>query len=173
MRIGLGQDSHKIKTKNKKSASTQRGGQKVKISRLGALELKNWEIIANSDGDVILHALCNALSSAIGGDSLGTWADKMFFQKGITDSRQFLKVVLIKIKKKKFKVNNLAVCVEAKEPRLAKKEIQKIRTNLGGLLGIPENAVGLTFTSGEGITPFGRAKAIQAFVAVTLLENEN
>lgn len=173
IRVGLGQDSHKIKARSKKSASTQRGEQKAKTSRLGGLELKNWEIIANSDGDVILHALCNALSSAIGGDSLGTWADKMFFQKGITDSRQFLKFVLLKIKKEKFKVSNIAVCLEAKKPHLTKKKIKKIRTNLAGLLGVPENAVGLTFTSGEGLTAFGQGKAIQVFVVVALLKDEN
>lgn len=162
IRVGLGQDSHEIKRK-----AQSVGG---KTSRLGGVELKNWEIIANSDGDVVIHALCNALSAAIGGDSLGTWADEMFFKKGITDSREFLKVILERIKKKKFKVNNIAVCVEAKKPRLSNQEIQKMRRSLANLLKIPDRAVGLTFTSGHGITPFGQGKAIQALALVSLLK---
>ncbi len=76
-RIGLGQDSHKIKPKAK--------SQKLKIKRnliLSGLEVnKDYYFVANSDGDVILHSLCNALSSAIGGHSIGTWADKMCLKK--------------------------------------------------------------------------------------------
>ena len=158
-RVGIGKDSHRIKLKTQSfdklriDPERSRTGQnsKLKASRLGGVEIKNWEIIANSDGDVIIHALCNALSSAIGGDSLGTWADKMF-EKGITDSREFLRVILARIKKQGFKVNNIAVCVEAKKPRLTREQIQKIRTSLANLLEIAETTVGLTFTSGNEIT---------------------
>ena len=163
-RVGLGKDSHKIKFKIK--------NEKLKISRLGGVEIKDWEIIANSDGDVIIHALCNALSSAIGGDSLGTWADEMF-EKGITDSRKFLKIILARIKEKGLRVNNIAVCVEAKKPRLTRKQIQKIRTSLANLLDIAETVVGLTFTSDNGITPFGQGKAVQALVLASLLKDDN
>ena len=92
IRVGLGQDSHRIKLKAQSL--------KLKASRLGGIEIKNLEIIANSDGDVILHALGNALSSAIGGDSLGTWADEMCLQQGITDSQEFVKAIMKKVKDK-------------------------------------------------------------------------
>src|SRR3989344_3750339 len=72
-RIGIGQDSHKFSdNKNKKLVL---GG--IKIEKETGLE-------ANSDGDVILHALFNALSTAIGMKSIGFYADGMC-KKGITD----------------------------------------------------------------------------------------
>src|SRR3989344_4711468 len=71
-RIGIGQDSHKF-TKNKPLII---GG--INISGKNGFE-------ANSDGDVVLHALFNALSTAIGFKSLGFYADEMC-RKGVTDS---------------------------------------------------------------------------------------
>lgn len=163
IQVGFGQDSHLIKPKTQESS---------KISRLGTIELKDLEIIAHSDGDVIIHALCNALSSAIGGDSLGTWADAMF-EKGVTDSREFLKIVLSKVKEKGFKVNNISIGLEAQSPRLNKEEIHQIRSNLAGILKITPETVGITFTSGETITPFGQGKAIQCFAVVSIIKDDN
>ena len=75
-RIGLGQDSHAFLKSGKKRLVL--GG--VTVSESGGLS-------GNSDTDVILHSLCNALSSAIGGDSLSTWSDKMC-QEGIKGSKK-------------------------------------------------------------------------------------
>ena len=83
IRIGIGQDSHRFDENSSKPLIL--GG--IKISSKGGLR-------ANSDGDVILHSLCNALSSAMGGDSLGTWADGMCLQQGIKDSKKYLEYIL-------------------------------------------------------------------------------
>lgn len=165
VRVGIGQDSHRIKLKTQNS--------KRKTSRLGGVELKNWEIVANSDGDVILHALCNALSSAIGGDSLGTWADEMCLKKGITDSQQFVKKIMEKVKAKGYRVVNVALAIEAQKPKIPLSILQKMKKKIGELLEIKSSSVGMTITSGEGITPFGQGKAIQAFSLVSLLKNED
>jgi len=165
MRVGLGQDSHKIKLKTKNS--------KLKTSRLGGIELKNWEIVANSDGDVILHALCNALSSAIGGDSLGTWADEMCLQQDITNSQEFVKEIMKKVKNKGYRINNVSISIEAKKPRLSLTAFQKMKTKISQLLEIQKSAIGITITSGEEITPFGQGKAIQVLALVSLIKNED
>ena len=74
-RVGIGQDSHRFAKLRKPLIL---GG--VKISERGGLS-------GNSDSDVILHSLCNALSSAIGGDSLSTWSDDMC-RRGVLDSQR-------------------------------------------------------------------------------------
>jgi len=156
-KVGIGQDSHRFDSDKNKSLVL--GG--VKISETGGLK-------ANSDGDVVIHSLCNALSSAIGGDSLGTWADKMCLEEGIKDSSRYLKDVFNKIKILNLSITNISISVEAKTPRLSLKIIDEIKNNLSKLLEINVNQIGITFTSGEGLTAFGRGKGIQVFSIVSL-----
>ncbi len=121
---------------------------------------------ANSDGDVILHALFNALSQAVGERSLGNYADSMC-KKGIKDSKEYLKVILGIINKKNYKINNIGFMIEAKRPRLSGHD-DKIKESIADLLGIPKDRVGITATSGEELTPFGQGKAIQVFSVAAL-----
>ena len=82
VRVGYGTDSHAFEL----------NGNKPLI--LGGIKLDNKNgLKANSDGDVILHALFNSLSQACGGESLGYYADPLF-KKGITDSKEYLKIAL-------------------------------------------------------------------------------
>jgi len=155
-KVGIGQDSHPFDHNQKPLVL---GG--IVIRSSGGLK-------ANSDGDVILHSLCNALSSAIGGDSLGTWADEMCLKQGIKDSRKYAVFILEKVKKAGYKVGNVSISVEAKKPRLSLDQIKKIKKSTAEILEINIACVGLTFTSGEDLTAFGQGKAIQAFSMVTL-----
>lgn len=160
IRVGLGQDSHWFGDKKKPLVL---GG--IKVADQGGLK-------ANSDGDVILHSLCNALSSAIGGDSLGTWADEMCWQQGIIDSQEFVKAIMKKVKDQNYQVNNASLAIEAKKPKISLKTFQKMKQKISQLLEIDSSAVGITITSGEGLTAFGQGKAIQVFAVVTL-KHEN
>lgn len=156
MRIGIGLDSHRLNEGTKKKLI------------LGGVEIsKDYYLIADSDGDVIIHSLCNALSTAIGGGSLDTWAGEMF-KKGVTDSREFLKVIVDQVKKKGLKINNAAIMVEAGKPKLEgfRKQMQ---LSLAKLLGIEADKVGIAFTTGEGLTAFGRGEGIQALTIVSLI----
>jgi len=164
-RIGLGQDSHAFeKLSNDKRKPLILGG--VIVSKSGGLK-------ANSDGDVILHSLCNALSSAIGGDSLGTWADEMCLKKGITNSRRFIESIFNRVKKMGYIVENLSIAVEAKKPRISLSVIYDIKKQIANLLKISIEQIGITFTSGEGLTVFGKGEAIQVFTIVNLFKNDH
>lgn len=154
-RVGIGQDSHRFA---KLREPLILGG--VKMSARGGLE-------GNSDSDVILHSLCNALSSALGGDSLGTWADAMF-QGGILDSQKYVEVIFKKIKAKKFKVKNVSISVEAKKPFIQLEVSGKMKKTIANLLEIKKEQVGITFTSGEGLTAFGKELGIQSTCIVLL-----
>lgn len=156
-RIGFGQDSHQFSSKSKKLI-------------LGGCAIPNENgLEANSDGDLILHALFNAISSAIGDKSLGYYADPMF-KKGITDSIKYLKIILEKIKEKNFEINNVSISIEALRPRL-EEYTEKIKNSLSKILNIKKNKIGISYTSGEGLTSFGHGKGMQCFCVVSIVDN--
>jgi len=154
-RIGFGQDSHKFsKNKNKKLI-------------LGGYIVPNETgLEANSDGDIILHALFNAISSAIGERSLGFYADDMY-KKGVTDSKEYLKIILNKLNQKSMKINNVSIMIEASKPKL-EPHTDKIKSSLSKILNLEKERIGITYTSGDELTTFGQGKGMQCFVVVTV-----
>lgn len=160
-KVGIGQDSHKfLKEKD------------IKDLILGGIKIDyDFGLNGNSDADVVIHSLCNALSSAIGGESLSTWADKMC-QDGIKDSVKYLDLVLDKIKDSDYSIGNISITIEAKKPKL-QTEIERMKNKLSEVLKININQIGITATSGEDLTAFGRGEGIQAFSIVNLISNEN
>jgi len=153
-RVGIGQDSHKFTGKEKPLI-------------LGSVEIPNEPgLEANSDGDVILHSLFNALSQSIGGKSIGFYADPLC-EKGIKDSSIYLKLALDMLKEKNYKINNIGIMIEAKKPRLSKYE-ELIKEKIAQLCSIEHQQVGLTATSGEELTSFGKGEGIQVFSIVSL-----
>jgi len=159
--VGIGQDSHRF-VKEKKVKDLILGGVKIDFE---------YGLEGNSDADVIIHSICNALSSAIGGGSLSTWADKMC-QEGIKDSGEYLKVILEKMKNMNCNISNISISIEAKEPRL-EKIMEKIKNNLSKILNIDTKRIGITATTGEGLTDFGRGLGIQVLSIVNLISNES
>lgn len=134
----------------------------VKVPDLPALS-------ADSDGDVILHALCNAVSSALGQGSLGTYATDMC-KKGIKDSKEYLKIVLGEMERKHRRLTQCSISIEAAKPNIDALT-PEIKKSLSGLLNISEEKIGITATSGEGLTPFGRGEAIKCQAVVVIKRN--
>lgn len=152
-RVGLGMDSHKF--------------EEGKELYLGGIKIPDETgFRANSDGDVILHALFNAISQALGKRSIGCYADKMCLSEGITDSKEYLKIILDKLEG--YKINSVGIMLEGKKPRLEKWH-DKIKESIARLLNIDVTKIGLTFTSGEELTSFGKGEGMQCFVVVSLL----
>jgi len=153
-RIGIGLDSHKFTNEPKQLI-------------LGSVVIPDEKgLEANSDGDVILHSLFNALSQSVGGKSLGFYADPLY-KKGIKNSTVYLKIALEILKEKNFKINNIGIMLEAKKPHLEKYE-ELIKEKIAELCNIDSSKVGLTVTSGEELTPFGKGEGIQVFSIVSL-----
>lgn len=147
----IGQDSHRIETP------------KSKPLKLGGVEFKsNFSLSANSDGDVVLHALTNAISGATTYNVLGNVADKMC-KDGITDSREYLKEALKAMEK--IEIEHVSISIEALKPKFSPK-IQLMRSTIANLLFINDDRIGITATTGEGLTEFGRGNGI--FVTVLL-----
>jgi 2-C-methyl-D-erythritol 2,4-cyclodiphosphate synthase len=153
-RIGFGQDSHAF-AKEKKPLI------------LGGFKLSNTNgLDGNSDGDVALHALINAIASALGKGSISNFADSLCM-RGVRDSKIFLAKVFKKMCAHGFELENIALGFEAHKPKLEKK-FPLLRRELAKLLNLAPKKIGLTATSGEGLTSFGQGKGMQVFCVVLL-----
>lgn len=156
IKIGIGQDSHRF-------------GSSGKLLIGGIIIPDSPGLMANSDGDVVLHALCNALASSVGKGSLSTYADKLCLEQGIKDSREYLKIALSFVKEAGYKLNNVSISIEAKKPKL-EKHFPEMKKAIAKLLGINENDIGITCTSGEELTEFGKGNGIQAIAIVSVIK---
>ncbi len=151
--LGIGEDSHRF-------------------SGIGPLTLGGTKIPsafgfdANSDGDVLLHALCNAIMSAVGGASLGTYADDMA-KKGIKDSTKYVSHTLAEARKKGSRAKQATFSIEASRPRL-EAHVKAMKKNIASLLNIPIERVGITVTSGEGLSEYGKGEGMHCFCLAVL-----
>jgi 2-C-methyl-D-erythritol 2,4-cyclodiphosphate synthase len=118
---------------------------------------------------VILHALFNALSQACGGHSLGHYADPLC-KSGITDSTEYIGIALDMVEAQGYRVSNIGIMVEAKQPYISLETAERMKTVISNLANIGEEDVGITFTSGEGLTAFGRGEGILAQAIVSLVD---
>jgi 2-C-methyl-D-erythritol 4-phosphate cytidylyltransferase/2-C-methyl-D-erythritol 2,4-cyclodiphosphate synthase len=157
-RIGFGMDSHRFIAEEEKDDKPLVMGGTVIEGHKG--------FTANSDGDIILHALFNAISQGIGERSIGHYADEMC-QSGITDSREYLKVILKMMEERSYKVGNVGIMLEGKRPNISDNE-EKVKGSIAALLSIDKAKIGITATSGEELSPFGKGLGMQCFCVVTL-----
>ena len=154
MKVAIGQDSHRIDYNNSS-----------KKLILGGIEFEeNYSIIANSDGDVVLHAITNAVSGITCRNILGNIADEMCNKQGIKNSEEYLKVALQDLKEK---IIHVSISIECKLPKI-NPHIEEMRKNISRILDINENCVGITATSGEGLTEFGKGNGINVFACITV-----
>ena len=156
--VGIGEDSHRFMTLPLTTKPLILGG--IVVPEIPALR-------ANSDGDVLLHALCNAISSALGAGSLGTYATALH-RKGEKKSTAYLANVLARMKRARHTLQHIAISFEAAVPKIDPL-VPRLKKNLTKLLGVSEARVGITATSGEGLTAFGRGEGI-ACRAIVLLK---
>ena len=150
----IGQDSHRF-GELESDCSIMLGGVRIPSER---------PLLANSDGDVILHAITNAVSGVTGKIVLGGIADKLCLEEGIKDSSVYLRKALEDLGD--CEIIHCSMTVECLVPKL-KPYLDDIRAKVGELLNIPASSVGITATTGEGLTAFGRGEGIQVFVILS------
>ena len=120
---------------------------------------------ANSDGDVALHAITNAISGYTGVNILGGAADTICLGQGIRDSSVYLAEALKYMDGAE--IVHCSMTIECLKPKL-KDHIPAMKEKTGELLGIPASSVGITATTGEGLTGFGKGEGVQVFVILTI-----
>jgi 2-C-methyl-D-erythritol 2,4-cyclodiphosphate synthase len=155
VRIGQGFDVHALRE----------GGRLI----LGGVEIAHSHgLVAHSDGDVLLHALCDALLGAAGLGDIGRhFPDNDVAYQGI-DSRKLLRAVMEKIEQQGLAVGNADLTIVAQAPKLAP-HVELMCGNIAADLGVERDRVNVKATTTEQLGFTGRREGIAAF-AVVLLE---
>ncbi|MGI6158013.1 MAG: 2-C-methyl-D-erythritol 2,4-cyclodiphosphate synthase [Saccharofermentanales bacterium] len=150
----VGQDSHRFSDGNERPLM------------LGGIEVDGAPGLAgNSDADVVLHALTNAISGLTGERILGRVADRLC-EQGTTDSRAYVKLAMTTLEH--IQLTHASFSIEARRPHLAD-WIDPMRESIAELLRLPVARVAITATSGEGLTSFGRGEGIACVCIVSAL----
>lgn len=154
LRIGQGYDAHKFKD-----------GDRIVIGGVTIPHTKG--MAAHSDGDVALHALCDALLGAAALGDIGQhFPDTDAAYKGI-DSRILLRSVIAKLAELGYAPVNVDLTIVAQAPKMAP-HIPAMRDIIAADLGIAVDGVNVKATTTEGMGFEGRGEGISAF-AVALL----
>ncbi|QXE27370.1 2-C-methyl-D-erythritol 2,4-cyclodiphosphate synthase [Chlamydia buteonis] len=157
-RVGIGQDSHRFLSESS-----------AKPCILAGVIFENSPgFQANSDGDIIFHAICNAISSVTHRIILGEVADELFHTRGITDSSVYLSEAIKSLKSNQM-ISHVAITIEGNRPKFLPK-LSAMRQSIASALNIPLGSVGITATSGEGLSDFGCGDGVQCFCVLTVME---
>ena len=137
---------------------------------LGGVEIAHSHgLVAHSDGDVLLHALCDALLGAAGLGDIGRhFPDSDAAYRGI-DSRKLLRAVIEKIGQQGLAVGNADLTIVAQAPRLAP-HVELMCGNIAADLGVERGRVNVKATTTEQLGFIGRREGIAAFAVVVLEE---
>ena len=153
VKTGIGLDSHQFVE-----------GESDRVLVLGGLVFEDAPALSgNSDADVILHAVPDAVSGVTGHTVIGAVADAMC-KEGITDSKEYLKLALVDLGN--WRISHLSVALECLRPKIDPK-VLALRASLAGLLGINDSDVCITATTGEGLNDCGRGLGIHASAVLT------
>lgn len=152
MRVGMGYDVHRL----------------VKGRRLilGGVEIPFKKgLLGHSDGDVLLHAICDALLGAAGKRDIG-----QHFPDTDSRYRNISSLVLLDKTKgiiKEHRVNNIDSIVIAQEPKLAS-YLEKMKENIAQVLKIDKGKINIKATTTERLGSIGRGEGIAAYATVSV-----
>ncbi|MBP3432324.1 MAG: 2-C-methyl-D-erythritol 2,4-cyclodiphosphate synthase [Alistipes sp.] len=123
--------------------------------------------VAHSDGDVAIHAICDALLGALAlGDIGKLFPDTDAKYKGI-DSRRLLKEVVDIVTDKGYSISNIDCTIAMQRPKL-RPHIDLMRERLSEVVGIPADRISVKATTTERLGFEGREEGVSA-TAVTIL----
>ncbi|WP_448506691.1 2-C-methyl-D-erythritol 2,4-cyclodiphosphate synthase [Immundisolibacter sp.] len=124
--------------------------------------------IAHSDGDVLLHALADALLGATALGDIGQHFPDTDPAFAGADSRVLLRRVAALVRDAGYSIANIDATVLAQRPKLAPHR-DAMRANIAADLGLDIGAVSVKATTTEGLGPVGRGEAISAHAACLLV----
>jgi 2-C-methyl-D-erythritol 2,4-cyclodiphosphate synthase len=158
MRIGVGYDIHRLEE-----------DRKLFIGGVNIPYVKG--LLGHSEGDVLLHSICDAMLGATNQADIGEHFPDTDPRYHNIPSIELLKSVNQLIKKKGFLVDNIDTVIIAQEPILSpfKKQIQK---NIAVALEVDEDSINIKAKTNEGLGEIGRKEAIACWSVVLLTQKE-
>lgn len=153
-RVGFGYDSHRFAP-----------GRPLVIG--GVVVPYELGLAAHSDGDVLIHAVCDALLGAAGLKDIGTWFPDTDDTYKNADSTLLLAKVVEVIKEKGWQVNNLDCTLVLERPKM-KPHIDNIILRLSQLLDVSSENIAVKAKTNEKMGFTGAGEGIAAVAAVTL-----
>lgn len=154
MRIGFGYDLHKLKT-----------GRKLMI---GGVHIPcDFGEEAHSDGDVLLHAVIDALFGAIAEGDIGSHFPPSDIRWKDVSSLVLLKKTMEIIRERKFSLINLDCTVVLEKPKLLPYK-EKIRQTMADALGTDISRISVKGKTKEKVDAVGRGEAIEAYASLLL-----
>ncbi|GDY11744.1 2-C-methyl-D-erythritol 2,4-cyclodiphosphate synthase [Planctomycetota bacterium] len=157
-RVGIGYDIHRL------VEDTASPG----IKLAGVLVPCQFRLIAHSDGDVALHALCDALLGALGAGDLGEhFPDTDAAHRG-RDSADFVSAVLALPAMHGWRIANLDLNLIVQTPRLSGHK-PAMRSRLAELFHLPVDRCGVKARTNEGLDAIGAHQAVAAQAVVLLV----
>lgn len=156
MRIGHGYDAHRFEE-----------GKPLVLAGVQIADAPGLK--AHSDGDVAIHALCDALLGAAGLGDLGRHFPDSDSVYSNIDSRILLRQVMEKLRQRGLSVGNADLTLVAQTPRLSG-HVERMRQTLAEDLGIDSQRVNVKATTTEGMGFAGRREGIASHAVVLLKE---
>jgi 2-C-methyl-D-erythritol 2,4-cyclodiphosphate synthase len=152
--VGIGTDLHRLET-----------GRKLVI---GGINIES-EIgcVAHSDGDVLLHALTDALLGAIGEGDIGELFPDNDMKYKDMDSSIFVLEALKRVKSKGLYIVNIDAVVSLQTPKLSTYKLQ-IKENVANICDIDSNKVNIKAKTGEKLGHIGNSLGVEALCIVQL-----
>ncbi len=154
MRVGQGFDVHRFGDGDHVTL----GGVRIEYER---------GVVAHSDGDVVIHALCDAILGALAAGDIGQHFPDTDPRYRGADSRAFLRAVAARMRAAGFGLVNADVTVLAEAPRIAKHRAT-MAERLAADLGAPPDAINVKATTTERLGFIGRGEGLAAFASVLL-----
>lgn len=152
--VGCGYDIHRLTA-----------GDGIKL--LGVKVPCDYSFIAHSDGDVPIHAIMDAILSALGEKDIGHLFPVDDSRYDGADSMELLLKVLRIAQERSYRVNNVSVAIIAERPMLSP-YIDEMRKTMSTLLGVSISNIGVSATTNEQVGDIGDGKAIAAYATVSL-----
>ena len=138
--------------------------------RLGGVALEHTRgLEGHSDGDCVLHAVCDALLGAIGEGDMGLHFPSRDARWRGVESRVFVQEVSRLVSARGFRLGNLDLTVIAQEPVLAP-HLESMRATIAALLGAGVDLVSIKAKSTDHLGAIGRAEGIAALATVLLVK---
>lgn len=157
-RVGTGFDAHKFAQEQIEDGFIVLGGVKIPFNR---------RILAHSDGDVLVHALVDALLGAIGEGDIGDYFPANNPKWKNADSMIFLKQALDMIGKKNAVVNNIDITVICEKPKLSEFK-QAIKINIANITNLSVDRICVKATTTEKMGFTGREEGIAVMASATV-----